>query len=94
MKLLIPHKRDRFRLVADLSLGHQLLPAGTVFRVENTRINAATKDNERVYCRVMASPDPELAMKRHGGRHSFGYSFTIGNDVLRTVEVEIVEGMD
>jgi hypothetical protein len=95
MKLLIPNRRDRFRLVADLPRPHAPdLPAGTVFRVDKTRVNQAARDDEVVWCTVLASPDPALAMKKYGGTSSYGEFFSLPNDLLRTLDVELVEGMD
>jgi hypothetical protein len=94
MKLLIPTRKERFRLVNDLVIGlNRTLPAGTVFGIDALKINRNTKPVSRIHCLVYASPDPAFSMKKYGGTADYGLCFSLTFEELRELEVEIVEDM-
>jgi hypothetical protein len=94
MKLLIPTRKHRFRLVNDLQqTATEALPAGTVIGVDALKVNRYTKGTSHVRFLVYASPDPSIAMKKHGGTHDYGLTFGLTFDQASQLEVELVEDM-
>ena len=71
------------------------LPKGTVIRIDGVNINKVLKrDGRRVGFVVMIVPDlPGLTMVRYGGTNSFGSSFRLTPDEVRSLVLEEVEGM-
>lgn len=103
MKFLIPTQKDAFRLVNDLQLAvgvHtadreliKTLPAGTVVAIDRMRWNKTFKMDSNVSLRILVSPDRRLGLKKYGGTNSWGTSFTLTNQQVRELDVEIVEDM-
>lgn len=96
MKILIPLRTDRFRLVNDLDRPQRQvdkIPAGSVFKIDAFKFNRNTKPESLVFCVVVASPDPSLGMRKYGGTCDYGFTFTMTVAEMRELEVELVEGM-
>lgn len=99
MKLFLPTFKDAFRLVnpyvrstpfagTDITV----VPAGTVVRLDRFRLNKTTNlDKSWVSFIICASPEPRLAMKKHGGSADFGTSLSMLLREARELDVEIVE---
>ena len=99
MKFLIPTQKDAFRLVNDLQLAHAIdgdvytLPAGTVIAIDRMRWNKTFKMDSSVHLRILVSPMRRLGLKKHGGSASYGHGFTLTNQQVRELDVELVENM-
>lgn len=95
MKLMLPMRSDRFRLKDDLmrNSSFPIIPAGSVFRIEQFTYNKLTKAESRVHCIVMVSPDRTMTMKKYGGTCDFGYNFSLSLAEMRELDVELVEDM-
>lgn len=101
MRFIIPTPKDAYRLVNDLQLPHgvgvtggervSVLPAGTIIAVETMRWNKTFRMSSSVGFRILMSPDNRLSLKKHGGTNTWGSSFSLTNEQVRELEVELVE---